>query len=91
VRKAAVTTRVVELALMGRIPRVERIGIGLIGICRAMAQDNDAPAVAQRDNPGGSGRRRLGQRRHNPQERNEAGETKAMRQHGPFLLEGAGE
>jgi hypothetical protein len=53
VRKAAVTTRVVELALMGRIPRVERIGIGLIGICRAMAQDNDAPVVAQRGNPGG--------------------------------------
>ena len=81
--------RIVELALVSRILRVERIGIGLIGIGRAMAHDDDVAAVAQRGNPGGSRRRRLGQRGHNPQESEEAGETKAMQQHEHFSSKAA--
>jgi hypothetical protein len=55
-----------------------------------MAHDDDMAAVAQRGNPSRSRRRRLGQGGYNPQESDEAGETKAMQQH-EYLLKGGGD
>ena len=69
---------VVELPLVGRILEIERIGVGLVGVSRAMAQHDDVAAALQRGKPGGCG---LADGRQSPQKHDNRGEANDSQDH----------
>ena len=52
-------TGVVELALLGDVVEVQRIGIGLIGVCGAVSEHDDVAAAVEQLQDGTDGRGRL--------------------------------
>ena len=71
------TAFVVELALLGDISRIERVGVGLIRIGRAVAENDHVPALAQGVDPFRLRCRRLavGRSRQQPKQRTDQSQS----------------